>query len=99
MRQNRAIWADILRILAMFFVVFIHVSPLPTAINVQNILYFINFAVVKTCIALFFMLSGALLLAKEESYKTFFHKRFFKVVFPWIVWTIIYMLVQIFIQC
>jgi surface polysaccharide O-acyltransferase-like enzyme len=84
MKQNRALWADILRILSMFFVVFIHVSPLPS---------------VKSCIALFFMISGALLLGKEEAYTTFFQKRFFKVIFPWIFWTVIYTVIQGMIDC
>lgn len=99
MKPNRVVWADILRILAMFFVVFIHVSPLPQNISWSTLHYFINFAIVKSCIALFFMLSGALLLAKTESYQTFFKKRFFKVIFPWFIWTFIYMLVQVFIDC
>jgi surface polysaccharide O-acyltransferase-like enzyme len=37
------------------------------------------------------MLSGALLLNKQENYKTFFWKRCLKVLFPWIAWTFPYM--------
>lgn len=99
MKLTRAVWADILRILAMFFVVFIHVSPLPQTISWANLHYFINFAIVKSCIAIFFMLSGAFLLSKNEPYNVFFKKRFSKVIFPWVIWTIFYMLLQAYLDC
>lgn len=97
MTDKRAVWADVIRIVAMFFVVFIHVSPLPQVLRVENSLFFINFAIVKSCIALFFMLSGALLLGKEETYTTFFHKRLLKILLPWIAWTGIYIAVQVYL--
>jgi surface polysaccharide O-acyltransferase-like enzyme len=42
-------------------------------------------------VPLFVLLSGALLLGKQETYRLFFKKRIFKVLIPWIVWTFIYM--------
>lgn len=99
MKSHREVWADILRILAMFFVVFIHVGDLPVSFTPFTIIDYSNFAIVKCCIALFFMISGAFLLGKEESYDTFFKKRFSKVIFPWLFWTIVYTLIQGITDC
>ena len=53
--------------------------------------FILSFAFAKTCVPLFVMLSGALLLGKTEAYGAFFKKRIKKVLVPWIVWTFIYM--------
>jgi len=87
MKENtRELWPDLIRIFAIYGVITLHtMSVYPTWISP----YF--FKIFETSVPLFVMLSGALLLGKTESYLNFFKKRSFKVLIPWIVWTIIYM--------
>ncbi len=90
---SRNLWPDLIRVFAIYGVVVLHTlfvySP-----PVSTYLYRIS----ETSIPLFVMLSGALLLDKTESYKVFFRKRCVKVLVPWIVWTIIYMLYYFYIK-
>lgn len=71
---------DFLRLFAIFFVIFNHTGGMffmPTSLQSDAescILYFSN-QVCKTAVPLFFMISGALLLPREESYKQLFQKR------------------------
>ncbi len=53
-------------------------------------------AFATTCVPLFIMLSGALLLPKQETYRTFLGKRFSRILYPWVTWTIIYVIVAIY---
>jgi surface polysaccharide O-acyltransferase-like enzyme len=90
--KKRLVWADILRILAIFGVIVVHTFPSNFSNNLLAVWPFIiSFTVAKTCVPLFVMLSGALLLGKTEAYKLFFKKRVRKVLIPWIIWTLIYM--------
>jgi len=85
--SKRMLWADIMRIVAIYLVVQLHTYQLPFTLSKITLL----------CIPLFIMLSGALLLEKEENYKIFFFKRCVKVLLPWIVWTGIYMIYFLYI--
>lgn len=89
--KERFFWADILRVIAIYFVVVIHNSALPQGLDFPGVISYVIFALAKTSIPLFVMLSGALLLGKKEPYALFFKKRVLKVVFPWIAWTFIFM--------
>ncbi len=44
----------------------------------------------RICVPLFVMVSGSLLLTRQEDLKTFCKKRFFRVVIPFVVWVAIY---------
>jgi surface polysaccharide O-acyltransferase-like enzyme len=93
--KNRLLWADILRILAIYLVVVLHSSLLP--FNTSSDLtiawpFIVSYAFAETCVPIFVMLSGALLLGKTETYQIFFKKRVNKVLIPWVIWTLIYML-------
>jgi len=95
LKNNRLVWVDIIRIVAIIAVVAIHVedsfiflwNKIPYtdwwASNIYN--GFIRFPV-----PLFIILSGYLLLDKQEDKSTFFSKRFAKVVFPLVIWSMIY---------
>lgn len=87
-RPSRYLWADGIRIIAIFLVVAIHASSLLTS---KTFPFEMLYPITVISVPLFIMLSGALLLPKEESYKTFFKKRCLKVLVPWIIWTVIYM--------
>lgn len=94
-KNNRLFWIDIIRIIAIIAVVAIHVEdsfifywnkiPLTDwwASNIYN--GFIRFPV-----PIFLILSGYLLLDKQEDDKIFFSKRFSKVVIPLVAWSMIY---------
>src|SRR6185437_15153955 len=92
----RVLWIDIIRIIAIYFVVVIHnfasETPVPAWDNV------IVRTIISTSIPLFVIISGTLLLDKKESYTLFFRKRVNKVVIPWIFWTCIYMCWDFFVH-
>lgn len=93
--ENRILAFDTIRTLAIIFVVFIHtMEPINEVISSGNADY--SLVVMKACmniiytgVPLFVMLSGALLLGKEENTKTFFSKRISRVLMPFVVWSII----------
>lgn len=93
--KNNQVWVDYTRVLATFCVVFLH-SAAPLLYKYNN-LPEINWwianaydSVVRVSVPLFFMLSGYLLLEKNEPLKVFFLKRFNKVVVPLLAWSIFY---------
>lgn len=92
----RIVYADMLRLVAIFFVVLIHACTLymyDYNLNLRiwsQTLIFDSFS--RWCLPIFFMLSGMFLLnpKKEESLSNFYKKRFATVLIPFITWTIIY---------
>ena len=97
-KDERIIYFDILNILACLCVVFLHMNGIvhgyaqirawKTALIFEVICYW--------AVPVFIMLSGAILLRYKERYdtKTFFKKRFVKVLMPWIVWSLITYIIQ-----
>lgn len=79
---------DIIRIFACFLVVLMH-SPLPSTNALGPFLTALSYFSAP-CIGLFFMVSGALLLPVETDYFSFLRRRIGKVVFPTIIWSLIY---------
>lgn len=90
--KSNFLWADLIRIFAIFGVICIHTID-PNASRLDEYIVKVS----QTSVPLFVMLSGALLLGKSESYTSFFRKRTVKVLIPWISWTIIYMIFFYFI--
>lgn len=98
LKNNRIIYFDILNILACICVVFLHMNGIvhqysqtrawKTALVFEVICYW--------AVPIFVMLSGATLLKYRERYntKTFFKKRFIKVLIPWIVWSLILYIIK-----
>ena len=92
-KSNRILYFDILNIFACINVVLIHMNGIvhsyspysswKTALIFEVICYW--------AVPIFVMLSGATLLKYRERYntKTFFKKRFVKVLIPWIIWSLI----------
>lgn len=91
--QNRIVYFDVLNILACICVVFLHMNGIvhiysnsrawKTALVFEVICYW--------AVPVFIMLSGATLLKYRERYdtKTFFKKRFIKILIPWIIWSFV----------
>ncbi len=91
-KSKRMIWADIVRIIAIYFVFLVHSTP-NVFLGNSDILYKIVelsfFSIFKTCVPLFVILSGSLLLDKKEPLKIFYKKRFLKITLPWFFWSLL----------
>ena len=90
-------WVDITRIFASLLVVVIHVSsPLLSRFGTISISDWwagnIYDSIARIAVPLFLMVSGALLLGKEESIGDYLKKRVTKVLIPLLAWTVIYLL-------
>lgn len=85
---------DILRILAIAMIVLMH-SPLPDGGAPGWLLSGISYLTVSS-IGLFFMVSGALLLRNNLTQGDFLKRRFSKVLWPTLVWTIFYLALKFY---
>jgi len=89
-------WADLIRVVAIYLVVVVHVSGQLT--NVwgdihadQWIIADIYGGIARVCVPLFFMISGYLLLPRSESLGTFYLKRMPRILIPFVAWSLIYL--------
>lgn len=82
-------WIDLVRALSAFLVVLAHVEYSGSGSSVVRTFYY---ALTRVAVPLFFMVSGFLLLSRNEPYLEFFRKRFLKVFIPFIIWSIIYLI-------
>lgn len=89
-QKHHYVWADVVRSLAIFLVVYIHCRT--TFETVAPISWILGVVYLSStiCIALFILLSGALLLPKQEKISIFIRKRLFKILIPWIFWTLLW---------
>ena len=82
---------DLVRICAMFLIVLMH-SPIPNSAS-GIIMSGVSYATMPG-IGLFFMVSGALLLNNDMSQWAFMKKRFSKILWPTMFWTLFYLLID-----
>ena len=82
-------WVDLVRVVGAFLVVVAHVSYRGSGSVLISTYYYV---LSRVAVPLFFMVSGYLLLGKQESYGDFFRKRALKVFVPFLVWSVIYLL-------
>lgn len=90
---QREDWIDLARFLGAFLVVLAHVVIHPLIMGSGT--YWAQtayFSVTRVAVPLFFMISGYLLLGKQESAGDFFRKRAMKVLIPFLVWSLIYLI-------
>ena len=90
-------WADFIRGMGIVLVILGHVSGIPlqrmsevspadwSVANIYNI-------IARSCVPLLFMISGALLLPRQENLWDFYRKRFQRVLFPFLFWSVLYVL-------
>ena len=90
-------WADFIRGMGIVLVILGHVSAIPlqrfsevslpdwSVANIYNV-------IARSCVPLLFMISGALLLPRQESLWDFYRKRFQRVLFPFLFWSVLYIL-------
>jgi len=89
-------WVDLVRVVAMFLVVVIHVSGQLTNVwgqipTTQWIIADVYGGIARVSVPLFFMISGFLLLPRSESLGSFYSRRIPKIVIPLVVWSFIYL--------
>lgn len=89
-------YIEALRILAIFLVLFQHVPAFDYYLNEPDLLHEILFIffdlIAKINVPLFLMISGSLLLTKEERYITIFRKRMIKIIIAILVFNfLVYM--------
>ena len=96
-KQEHYSWIDALRFISVLLVIIIHVStPL---VNNWRDASFEDFmtgniydSLSRVSVPLFFMVSGYLLLSKQESILDFYRKRVKKILIPFLAWSILYLL-------
>lgn len=94
--ENRRIgYLDWLRVIAMLMIIVIH-SPMPSSEANGLVLSTVSYIMVPG-LDLFFMISGALLLSKSYEMKPFLLRRFSKIAWPTLFWSLFY-LFDIWIQ-
>ena len=95
--SERESWVDFVKVTAIFLVVLLH-SAAPWVYRYDLIADFdwqvgnIIDSVTRVSVPLFFMTTGYLLLSKPIYLKTYFNKRVKRIVLPWLVWSIIYLI-------
>ena len=88
--ENRRIgYLDWLRVMAMLMIIVIH-SPTPSSETNGLILSSVSYIMVPG-LDLFFMISGALLLSKTYQMKPFLLRRFSKIAWPTLFWSLFYL--------
>jgi surface polysaccharide O-acyltransferase-like enzyme len=85
--RNYLLWVDVLRVAASFIVVLAHVDAWGGGPSFVDTSFY---SLSRVGVPLFFMLSGFLLLSKQEDTWTFLRKRAAKIIVPFIVWSIVY---------
>ena len=96
------LWPDVIRVSAIIGVVTIHAFSLPAlGADWRNFAVLFNwfwFIGVKTCVPLFLLLSGALLLGKKEPEAVFYRKRLSRIAMPWLVWGLVFLVTKYQVQ-
>lgn len=93
--KNRIPYLDTLRVLACFMVVLVH-SPVPHEGLSESMSYGVISYLCSPCIGLFLMVTGALLLPLNLDIKPFISRRFTRILWPLITWSLIYILIDAF---
>jgi len=96
-KNQHIVWLDVVRFIAMFTVVCCHCTDpfnfYPgTAPNIGEIKLWgaIYGAVLRPCVPLFVMITGALLLPVRGDASTFYKKRIPRVFYPFLIWSVLY---------
>jgi surface polysaccharide O-acyltransferase-like enzyme len=94
-------WPNLIRFTAILLVIVLHVSA-EVSVEFQNISkddwiisIFYN-SISRCCVPLFVMLSGGLILSNEISLINYIKKRFIRIFFPWLFWSIIFIFLTIY---
>ena len=96
-KNQHIVWLDVVRFIAMFTVVCCHctdpfnfypgTAPNIGEINLWGAIYG---SVLRPCVPLFVMITGALLLPVRGDASTFYKKRIPRVFYPFLIWSVLY---------
>lgn len=96
-KNQHIVWLDVVRFIAMFTVVCCHCTDpfnfYPgTAPNIGEIKLWgaVYGSVLRPCVPLFVMITGALLLPVRGDASTFYKKRIPRVFYPFLIWSVLY---------
>ena len=96
-KNQHIVWLDVVRFIAMFTVVCCHCTDpfnfYPgTAPNIGEMKLWgaIYGSVLRPCVPLFVMITGALLLPVRGDASTFYKKRIPRVFYPFLIWSVLY---------
>lgn len=95
--DNRLVWLDVVRVVAMMMVIGVHcvdpfnVSPIARANPDYNFWGAVYGSLLRASVPLFVMMTGLLLLpVKKQPLGQFYKKRIFRVLFPFLIWSVLY---------
>ena len=100
-KKGKLLYLEVIRIIAIFMVLFIHTGDkgyMFFSTDRESRLYYLYLAIsifVKIAVPLFFMVSGSLLLGKEESIAEIYRKRVLKIAATLLVWSTLYYLYDV----
>lgn len=93
---SRVAFLDLLRVLACFMVIMVHsgeffyIGPGDTIIRDHTYGTGLYGSALRACVPLFVLSSGYLLLPIREATGTFFRRRYTRVLFPLLLWSVVY---------
>ena len=95
--ENRKVWLDVIRSVAMLMVIGVHcIDPFyisPTMLMIPEYTHWaaVYGSLLRPSVPLFVMMTGLLLLpVGQQSLGTFYKKRIFRVLFPFLIWSVLY---------
>ncbi|MCE8601256.1 acyltransferase [Bacteroides fragilis] len=95
--DNRIVWLDVIRCVAMIMVIGVHcidpfyISPTMRAIPEYTHWAAIYGSLLRPSVPLFVMMTGLLLLpVKKQPLGKFYKKRIYRVLFPFLIWSVLY---------
>lgn len=95
--DNRIVWLDVIRAVAMLMVIGVHcidpfyISPTLGAIPEYTHWAAIYGSLLRPSVPLFVMMTGLLLLpVKQQPLGKFYKKRIYRVLFPFLIWSVLY---------
>lgn len=95
--NNRIIWLDVIRCIAMLMVIGVHcIDPFYISPTMRTIPEYTHWAAIygsllRPSVPLFVMMTGLLLLPiKQQQLSTFYKKRILRVLFPFLIWSVLY---------
>ena len=96
--DNRMVWLDVIRCVAMLMVIGVHcIDPFYISPTMRVIPEYTHWAAIygsllRPSVPLFVMMTGLLLLPvrQEQPLGTFYKKRIFRVLFPFLIWSVLY---------
>lgn len=99
--NNNIAWIDNLRVLATISVVFLHVScPLVYNFGSNSNWWCGNIydSIMRFCVPIFVMITGALLLPKEYDLIHYLKSKVSRIIFPFLFWSFVYLLFNLFVK-